>query len=70
MSIDVAALRNEVKVGQEALHKDYVQTNDAAALLANRCRMVDGVLTRLWSSLDFPASLTLAAVGGYGRGEL
>ncbi len=47
MSIDVAALRNEVKVGQEALHKDYVQTNDTAALLANRCRMFDGILTRL-----------------------
>ena len=70
MSIDVAALRNEVKAAQEVLNADYAQTNDAAALLANRCRMVDGVLTRLWSSLDFPASLTLAAVGGYGRGEL
>ncbi len=70
MSIDVAALRNEVKAAQEVLNADYAQTNDAAALLANRCRMVDSVLTRLWSSLDFPASLTLAAVGGYGRGEL
>jgi [protein-PII] uridylyltransferase len=70
MGIDVAVLRNEVKAGQEDLRKDYSRTNDAAALLANRCRMVDDVLTRLWTSLDFPASLTLAAVGGYGRGEL
>ncbi len=70
MGIDVAALRNEVKAGQESLRKDYSRTNDAAALLADRCRMVDEVLTRLWTSLDFPASLTLAAVGGYGRGEL
>lgn len=70
MGIDVAALRNEVKAVQEAMRKDYSRTNDAAALLANRCRMVDDVLARLWTSLDFPASLTLAAVGGYGRGEL
>jgi len=70
MSIDVAALRNEVKAGQEALCADYAQTGDATALLAKRSRLVDGVLTRLWTSLDFPASLTLAAVGGYGRGEL
>jgi len=70
MGIDVAALRNEVKAVQEALRKDYSRTNDAAALLANRCHMVDDVLARLWTSLDFPASLTLAAVGGYGRGEL
>ena len=70
MSIDVAALRNEVKAAQEVLNADYAQTNDAAALLANRCHLVDDVLTRLWISLEFPASLTLAAVGGYGRGEL
>jgi len=70
MSIDVAALRSEVKTAQEGLFADYAQTNDAAALLTNRCRMVDDVLARLWTSLDFPASLTLAAVGGYGRGEL
>ena len=70
MSIDVAALRNEVKAAQEVLNADYAQTNDAAALLVNRCHLVDDVLTRLWISLDFPASLTLAAVGGYGRGEL
>ena len=70
MGIDVGALRSEVKAGQEDLRKDYSRTNDAAGLLANRCRMVDEVLTRLWASLDFPASLTLAAVGGYGRGEL
>ena len=70
MSIDVAALRSEVKTAQEGLFADYAQTNDAAALLTNRCLMVDDVLARLWTSLDFPASLTLAAVGGYGRGEL
>jgi len=70
MSINVAALRNEVKTGQEALRTDYERTRDAATLLAKRCQLVDDVLTRLWTSLDFPASLTLAAVGGYGRGEL
>ena len=70
MSVDLAALRSEVKAGQQALRESYALTNDAQDLLRTRCRQVDGVLIRLWAGLDFPATLTLAAVGGYGRGEL
>ena len=70
MSVDLAALRSEVKAGQQALRESYALTNDAQDLLRTRCRQVDDVLTRLWAGLDFPATLTLAAVGGYGRGEL
>jgi len=70
MACDIAALRAEVKANQALLQQEYEQTNDAAALLRNRCRQVDAVLGKLWDSLDFPATLTLAAVGGYGRGEL
>jgi len=70
MGVDVAALRNEVKAGQQALRESYALTSDAPALLRNRCRQVDDILVRLWAGLDFPATLALAAVGGYGRGEL
>ena len=70
MSVDLAALRSEVKAGQQALRESYALTNDAQDLLRTRCRQVDDVLIRLWAGLDFPATLTLAAVGGYGRGEL
>jgi len=70
MSVDLAALRSEVKAGQQALRESYALTNDAQDLLRTRCQQVDDVLTRLWAGLDFPATLTLAAVGGYGRGEL
>lgn len=70
MTGDVAALRAEVKANQTLLQQEYEKTNDAAALLRNRCRQVDAVLDKLWQSLEFPPSLTLAAVGGYGRGEL
>jgi [protein-PII] uridylyltransferase len=70
MSVDLAALRSEVKAGQQAQRESYALTNDAEGLLRTRCRQVDDILTRLWAGLDFPATLTLAAVGGYGRGEL
>jgi [protein-PII] uridylyltransferase len=70
MPCDVAALRAEVKAAQLHLQENYERTGDARALLVERCRQVDSVLERLWQSFDFPATLALAAVGGYGRGEL
>jgi [protein-PII] uridylyltransferase len=68
--LDVADLRNEIKAGRETLKVEYERQGDALALLHMRCRQVDAVLQKLWASLDFPADLALAAVGGYGRGEL
>ena len=70
MSDHVAALRAEVKANQSQIQQQYEQTGDANALLRQRCQQVDTVLQKLWASLNFPASLSLAAVGGYGRGEL
>ncbi len=70
MNEQVTALRAEVKATQQSLREEYQRTGDAVALLRARSAEVDSVLSKLWKSLDFPASLTLAAVGGYGRGEL
>jgi [protein-PII] uridylyltransferase len=70
MTCNVAALRAEVKAIQSKLKEDYAQHGDALALLRWRSDQVDSVLQRLWAALDFPATLALAAVGGYGRGEL
>ncbi len=70
MTCDIAALRAEVKANQLQLKLNYEQTQDARAVLVERCRQVDAVLKKLWDSFDFPASMSLAAVGGYGRGEL
>jgi len=70
MSSDVAALRAEVKALQNKLQEDYTRNGNALAILQARSAGVDSVLQRLWASLDFPATLALAAVGGYGRGEL
>lgn len=70
MNEQVTALRADVKATQQLLRDEYQRTGDAVALLRSRSTEVDSVLSKLWKSLDFPASLTLAAVGGYGRGEL
>ncbi len=70
MNIDTAALRAEIKAAQAKLQQDYEQTNDGEALLHTRCQFVDAALIKLWQAHGFPATLALAAVGGYGRGKL
>ena len=70
MNCDVAALRAEVKANQQQLQQQYELPHDARTLLRDRCTQVDTILEKLWRSFSFPASMTLAAVGGYGRGEL
>jgi [protein-PII] uridylyltransferase len=70
VSYDVAALRAEVKSNQAQLQQQYEQDNDAVALLRLRSEQVDVVLKKLWDDLNFPSTIVLAAVGGYGRGEL
>ncbi len=70
MNIEVGALRQEIKGMQQVLRAEYTETGDAAKLLRSRSALVDDVLIRLWNTCSFPASYALAAVGGYGRGEL
>lgn len=68
--MSIAALREAVKKGQQALKAEYLEHGDAQRLLSTRCRQVDNILTELWDLHDFPRGLALIAVGGYGRGEL
>lgn len=70
MKLDIGELRNEVRQRQQALAERYLQDNNAEHILLQRSLDVDNTLRRLWESFDFPASIALAAVGGYGRGEL
>lgn len=68
--IDIAALRAEVKAQFETARTDYAAHGEAKRLLQWRCTQVDAVLRRLWADVGFPETLSLVAVGGYGRGEL
>lgn len=70
MTIDIAALRAEVRAGQAQLKADYENDNDAVKVLKQRSANVDQVLAKLWGGFSFPDTMALAAVGGYGRGEL
>jgi [protein-PII] uridylyltransferase len=73
MSDDLAlvkSLRETLRTTRKALAEDYVATPNALLYLAGHASLADGVLTRIWRHMDFPPDLALAAVGGFGRGEL
>ncbi|WP_415034354.1 [protein-PII] uridylyltransferase [Azonexus sp.] len=70
MLFPVAALRQRSQAQRHDRETRYAQDNDAAALLRARAEDVDALLSELWTLSRFPVAAALAAVGGYGRGEL
>jgi len=66
----LAGFRNRLKEGQGRLREQYMAGGEAAAMLQGRAALIDEILRDLWKSQAFPETLALAAVGGYGRGEL
>ena len=65
-----ADLRERLKSGRAALAAAYLEKPAAAHYLTRHAALVDGVLSEISTRLALPASFCLAAVGGYGRGEL
>lgn len=64
--------KSKLRESQLALREQYLAdpVPDPSLMLYERCRLTDEVLRELWTELRFPEHLSLAAVGGYGRGEL
>ncbi len=65
-----AGARQRLADGQQALTAAWHEKKDGTTLLNGRAELVDRVLRDVWTALAMPDSLALAAVGGYGRGEL
>ena len=65
-----AFLREQLKSGRAALAAAYLKQPEVSLYLSRHAALVDGVLAEINIQLALPASFCLAAVGGYGRGEL
>ncbi len=64
------SFRQQLATMRESVIADFQTHPRPQWLLKTLCRSVDKVLTEMWTSTGFPATLALVAVGGYGRGEL
>jgi len=66
----VAVLRERLKSQRAVLATDFMRQPHPVRYLARHAALVDSVLTELCETLALPDDCCLAAVGGYGRGEL
>lgn len=72
-TIDIPAIRRQVRDSQSRLCKAFSGGADITALVRGRAAAVDAVLVSAWRRLvgnDDNKRLAFVAVGGYGRGEL
>ncbi|MDR2219418.1 MAG: [protein-PII] uridylyltransferase [Methylobacillus sp.] len=70
MSHDIAYWRKRLQNSQAELHTAFCEVADTARLLKQHAQLIDELLRDLWQQAGLPSSLTLCAVGGYGRSEL
>ena len=64
------AWREHLKKAQALLREDYFQHKNTRKLLKQQSNLVDDVLQQIWQHFQLDRSVSLVAVGGYGRGEL
>jgi [protein-PII] uridylyltransferase len=65
-----AEFKRQLAEGRAALEAAYRVRPNPLALLKRQAALVDRVLREVWAEAAMPSSLTLVAVGGYGRGTL
>ena len=56
--------------GRKLLREEFSKSANSVALLRGHCKLVDILLRQVWKEMALPGSITLLAVGGYGRGFL
>ncbi len=76
----ISELRTSLSDESARIQREFDSTGDGRAAVAQRTRLIENILQRLWheiiapgdpeSSLERPAGIALVATGGFGRGWL
>jgi len=66
----VAAVRERLRAGRQALRNAFHADPDSARLLREHAALVDHAIRSVWQASAMPATAAAVAVGGYGRGQL
>src|ERR1700685_3269956 len=74
-SVLISELRGSLVEESARIARDFAATGDGRAAVAQRTRLIEGVLSRLWQDLVAeddagPRDFALVATGGFGRGWL
>ena len=62
--------RDDLKLSQAKLREEFFAHKNTRKLLKQQSKLVDRVLQQIWQQFDLSLTVSLVAVGGYGRGEL
>jgi [protein-PII] uridylyltransferase len=68
--INTAATRLHLREARQALQQALTLRTPPLRHLRAHAKLVDTCLIKVWHDIAIPGNLALAAVGGYGRGEL
>ena len=71
----ISELRGSLNDESSRIHREFEATGDGRAAVAQRTRLVEDILFRLWRDIisadeSKPANFALVATGGFGRGWL
>jgi [protein-PII] uridylyltransferase len=74
-SLLIGELRSSLAEGSALIARDFAETGDGRAAVAERTRLIEDILKRLWRDLVSPdeagpQEFALVATGGFGRGWL
>ena len=66
----IKTYKQVIRDSQQWMDLHFRENGDVLQLIEGRSWLIDQILIKLWSQIEWPAPISMIAVGGYGRGEL
>jgi [protein-PII] uridylyltransferase len=66
----ITIFKDALNAANVQFHRRFVEGEDIRTLVYERALFIDCILHYAWFQFEWPESISLEAVGGYGRGEL